>query len=384
MIKYRGQTVPNIQKEVSFEAKLEEISKVWILGIDALSAEEIKKCSDNSISKIFYQCNPEFISCVFEQRKEEGAVVNFQKENKKYKIYSKAYEEKGSWPGYSLWGEIILGQESKKNKEKKEFLLTDECRSLYLPQRVYQYGQSTLKNKWTWDNIDRHIFIDKHVVTNRDINEWIEQTKVNSTEEILFNKESPHLPAEFLKADQMEAFCRYRGKKVLQTQYFDAISYLPFEMDKDRQAQVFQSIVPWSRKEQSIFKVWDKLKREISDKSKDFERVACSKTVSNECLLGEKENAHFRAPSWSGHFMVMGGYLEYIKNNIHPRRNLKASSQFFKRTSPWFRLGERAYWDGDGFSYRNFNWKGEDPLREYKSFGVTFRCMKEQYTYEAL
>lgn len=366
---FSGQNVPDkkIQKGevVSFEEVLEEISRTWMGGKDILSEATIKKCTKEGIPNTFYQCNPDFLKCALQDKVLHGYEINFAKHGRDYKIYSKSEESEGNWPDYSLLVEL---KNFKDPKLSREILLTDECRSLYLPRRVYHYGQ--LSKKWDWDNFDRHIFVDKHVVTNRDVKEWVNQTGI---EKVNFNETELHLPSQYLSSQQMEKFCRYRGKKLLRAEVFDAISILPFDPKRVDKAQEFNSIVPWSRKEQTIKKAWEKLKSD-----------PCKKAVSSECKLEDKELAHFRNPSWSGHYMVMGGYLEYVVNMIHPRRNLKASSMFFKRTNPWFRLGERAYWDGDGYSFRNFNWKGKDPLKEFKNFGVTFRCMKEQYYHESL
>ncbi|MCP4912527.1 MAG: hypothetical protein GY909_05365 [Oligoflexia bacterium] len=366
---FNGQNVPDTKVQagagvVSFEKVLDQISRTWMSGASQLEQATVKKCTKEEIPNTFYQCNPDFLKCALQDKVLHGYRINLSKHGKEFKIYSKSEESDGNWPDYALLVELKNIEDPKLSRE---ILLTDECRSLYLPRRVYHYGKLT--QKWNWDNFDRHIFVDKHVVTNRDIREWVDQTEVKN---IKFNESELHLPSLYLTSEQMENFCRYRGKKVLKAEVFDAISILPFDNAVVDRAQEFNSIVPWSRKEQSVSKAWQKIKKD-----------PCKKAVSSECKLEEKELAHFRNPSWTGHYMVMGGYLEYMVNMIHPRRNLKVSSMYFERLSPWFRLGERAFWDGDGFSFRNFNWRGEDPLKEFRNFGVTFRCMKEQYYHES-
>ena len=157
------------------------------------------------------------------------------------------------------------------------------------------------------------------------------------------------LPASGLTAQQMELYCDFRGKRVVDTLVYDAASFFPTDMGKptyiDRQFPPF----PWSRR-----RLGHQLLTAQDDQS-SFDKAICSDILTLECSQKMKtlQSSPFQRKSWTGMRELLGGHPEYLQNPVNPRYNLRASSFYLTTASPLHRLGRRAQWNGESFEAAN-------------------------------
>ena len=170
----------------------------------------------------------------------------------------------------------------------------------------------------------------------------------------------------------MLRYCAFHSKQLLSTAIFDAASMHPGDLSTDRMRFPLRSIWPWDYKKKTGI-AWEIR----SGKKEKVELKDCKKVFSSECLMIEGANSREGVFTWSGLRYAIGGYLEVFRSSIYPKRNLKASSSYFKLESRWHELGNRAWWDGNGISIHNFNFRFEDPPSQFYNFGVGFRCASE-------
>jgi len=257
-------------------------------------------------------------------------------------------------------------------KTKLNILLENSCADTYLPNRTYGKGPFQSRNDWKWDNLNRAIYIDKFQVTNRDIKEWMEYDL--TAPNIIIPKQSTALsaPTSNLTVVQMQRYCAFQGKQLLQAHFFDAAT---FYLGRKRKSGIlFRSQYPWTRKAKSSF-----LYKAQNDLEYSFNKKYCSKIYSKECLNTTFPfyNHSTNSSSWMGIYQVFGGMLEYFDNPINQKQNINASSYYFPLTSRWHQLGVRSYWDGMHHAQKNFRWtKFGPPNIRSTQLKVGFRCMR--------
>lgn len=349
----------------------------------------------------YLKCNPQFLDCYLYDKKEKAHFSVIHK-RKKYQINVKksfsipgSKNEKGFYqvvtksnsngdiiPDYGILLELELNNSKKKHRLK--IILEDSCGDTFLPERVYGFGPYLYHpdfKDWKWDNFNRSMFIDKKLVTNRDIIEWKVHGKFTSNikpkipDEILNKKEKWSLPASFLKKEEMRQYCAFKGKQVLQAHVFDAATFHPMSEKKIHSKRIFRTPFPWTVKRNKSF-----LYR--AQKYEDFKlkKKHCYKAFTKDCFNFASLNKYFEeSVSWIGMFQILGGYFEFLSNRLDPKENLKASSFYFKSSSPFHSLGLRTSWDGEGFLKSNFGLGEFINVGETNIFEVGFRCLKEVY-----
>jgi hypothetical protein len=311
------------------------IHRIWNEGEDSREWGMVRKqCLKKfGITEAFdeslLRCHPFLIACVDE----------FLSKNP-VKIKNSSY----NYPAYIY---TLVDQES---HEQLKVSLSDQCHELYLEPKIYTYGLSIKgAEDFQFDNFNQHLYFDQHLVTNSEISEW---NKYDSLSDVKFqaNGNNLFLPATQLTLKQMHNFCSFKGKQLMLSSLFDAATFLT--QDKTR------SPFYWTKKQKE-------------------QNIGCDFIYSQECLKDKKWKINSSPPSWAGLYDSMGGVFEVTRNTIDSESNLKVSSFYFPKNSPWHRLGFRAYWDGEGNSQRNFNFKGIDPVNSDDKFQVGFRCMRE-------
>jgi hypothetical protein len=251
-------------------------------------------------------------------------------------------------PSYGVQIHLAYAEDSLK------VILEDSCHEVLLPQRAYVYGKG--EKEWKWDTLNRMILVDKNLVTNQDILEW--------NPSYPFKKFS--YPAINLTLKEMERFCAFRGKTLIQTHIFDASTFLPSE---GIEFKSFQSPYPWTKIKTESF-LWKA--NHYSDFV--FDKKYCLKAYTFECLAKMPYyDFQYKSSSWLGLANVLGGPMQAMKNPLEPRENLFVPSFNFLASSKLQQLGKRNFWDGLGSSWDHFALE-EKPHLQKASVG--FRCMR--------
>ena len=255
-------------------------------------------------------------------------------------------------------------------EESLQIILSQECAETFLPERRYAYGEysKNRRDNFRWDNFGQKIFIDRYLVSNRDLKVWSDLGLAPKA--IQFDAGLPDNPALKLTKSQMLSYCAFRGKQLMQAHILDAASFHPMDIQNVRPKSSLRNPYPWTRKKGTF------LNKALNDKGSLFKKEYCKKIFTSECgetaLLGASVA---RSRSWMGMYQVLGGQLEAVRNAVQPKYNLKASSQHFDIHSAWHKIGKRAYWDGVGHTERNFGWKRGEVPSKYP-LGVGFRCFR--------
>lgn len=356
-----------IQKRENLEVLIEgakKLKKIWHEG-DLRGDLRVGKlnCSKEfkefeGIDSTFFRCNLRFLECVLRESLEKD-IIEFPKniyplklENNHYtKLVTRSNMQGPKIPNYGVL--IHIGYRN----DALKVVFEDSCHETMLPQRIYSYGVEN--HDWRWDNIDRLILIDKHLVTNYDILQSIPD----------FNFKKLSYPATGLKQKDMEKFCLSRGKQVAQAHVFDAATFFPGNLKNKFPQMVFKSPYPWTRVKMSSFL--------FSAQRYDdfvFENKYCNQVYSFECLGKVPfDDFQFKATTWLGLSEILGGPMEFMRNPIDAKENIFASSYHFPISSRYHQLGKRGFWDGLDLLWDNFDLE-EKPIGENPQVG--FRCMR--------
>jgi len=348
------------------------VLKIWAQGdVKNLISRGKLTCEkefgkNKSIDPTFYKCNPHFLNCYLREKKIElvGAkILPFSSINY-VKVLSRSLTPGIKAPNYGVFIKLSVGEFD------FPLVLEDSCSETLLPQRIYAYGpykkgSADIK----WDNFNRLILVDKHLVTKRDFYEWknLENKKIKpqSLEEDLSGPITDLLPGE------MKSFCAFRGKQVINSLAFDASTFFPGDLGKPRPLKIFRSPYPWSRQRRDSFLYNAKRYADF-----DFKKKYCLKAYTKECMGQFKySDFQYKANSWLGLSNVLGGKMQYMENPIEPSKNLFASSNYFPATSKFHSLGLRESWDGEGLEPLNFD-LSKRPLNEPGRYEIGFRCMR--------
>ncbi|MCY4524563.1 MAG: hypothetical protein OXB84_07485 [Halobacteriovoraceae bacterium] len=366
-----------LNKKETLQAVLLASKNLLKLWREGMGVEKNNDCAG--------RCKASFLQCVFEKRdrekkphflvkkgKREFRIRALKQQDTYYRIITRENTEGASIPSY---GVLIELSTDKFSNIIVPVLLEDVCNDVYLPQRIYSHGTSkkTTQEEWRWDNFSQHVYLDKHLVDFLDIMEWIKfnssQKKISQNIVLPDSPAEKSLPAHGLSRIQMENFCAFRGKQIMQAHYYDAATFYPGDFDNKTPIRNIRGPYPWSNKSKSFI-------------TKDLS--FCGKVFAGECPQKiSYDNYKKRSTSWIGMFEILGGYPEALENVVDPMKNLKASSTLFPATSSWHALGKRAYWNGEGFSNKDFNWEQDgvsyDPSLPNNEVKISFRCMRFAY-----
>jgi hypothetical protein len=356
---------PEIQYDGSdqemIEKSLVRLREIWEKGLLAFPKDARKldnSCQeyyvDSSVGTDYHKCNPQFLQCVFTgkfpnltrylkiklkgQEADLALLANFEsnpnysQEKRVYEIYKARGQEKFWGPDFGWRVELSVKNIS------IPLILEDSCSTTYLPQKVYSYGPALEDaQQMEWDNVGRDYYLDKYLVTKRDVAEW----KYAGEQAWDYDPKDAFKPSTELNLREREEFCAFRKKSLMKAEIFDAASLFLYKAGD----QLLKGWFPWSRGKN------DKFLKPLSEQQVSLSELElkklCQLVSTSECKKSYPYK--FRSqmtPSWMGVFDVLGGYAETFSNTINPNLNLKLSSMAFNRFSRNHILGVRETWDG--------------------------------------
>lgn len=349
-----------------------EIHRIWNEGEDSREWNLVKQdCLKHykitsTFDESLLRCNPIVLQCnsLFNPKLNYHFIKPQNNSRENQKVYRYLTKSNTSHVGLSQAG-YLFTIEDNLSHQRLNILLADQCQEVYLQNRIYAYGEEIVGKPgedvedYRFDNFNQNIYIDRHLVMNSEINDWIDFGNPNFTEGLKkIEADELFMPSTQLTFSQMENFCSFKGKQMMQAHYFDAATFLPMDL----------SVVNPPKNNRSPY-YWTKKKSEFKED--------CSLIYAEECVRKKAFKINSSNPSWAGLMDSMGGVFEAFRNPIDPESNLKASSYYFNFKSPWHKLGFRAGWDGQGFELRHFNFLGINPELTVDKFRVGFRCMRE-------
>ena len=349
-----------------------EIHRIWNEGEDSREWSLVKEeCLKHfgitaSFDESLLRCNPILLQCnhLFNPKLNYRLIRPETSNAQNQKMYRYMTKSNTTHIGLGQSG-YLFTIEDKLSHQRLDLLLADQCQEVFLQPRVYAYGEEIIGRPsediedYRFDNFNQNIYIDRHLVMNSEINDWLDFGNPNFTKDIKkVESNQLFLPATGLNYSQMENFCSYKGKQIMQAHMFDAATFLPMDMDE---------VFPKKNSRSPYY--WTKKKSEFKED--------CNLVYAKECMGKKAFRLNSASPSWAGITDSMGGIFEAFRNPIDPESNLKASSFYFNFKSPWHKLGFRAGWDGEGFDLRHFDFKGINPEVAVDKFQVGFRCMRE-------
>ncbi len=356
------------------ETAIPKILKLWEEG-DLYFPKTGTKCDSEIVHQKFvgrsyYQCNPHFWQCYWEGGVKEDPSVEIDLFGQTFHIvarpvfdaipsfsdkprFMKLFKRKSSDIELSYGFQVEVEVKEIPGKSQP-MILTDSCRDTFLPQRIYGYSKPKDKRDkgFLWDNFDRHLFIDRFYVSNRQVNEWrLLRGEISRLD--LDRKKWP-MPA-LLSLNEQKSYCEFYGKRLLEAKLFDAAAMSPSDLKNSTPDTVYRPHTPWQR-----------------DLGKTFLGVARInpdyQLTPLDCQLAEVQGClekYFTTDSatWMGMNYVLGFFPESLENTIEPGKTLKKSSRFFAPASPWHELGVLSEWDGV----------------QTPQLPVAFRCYEEVY-----
>lgn len=358
-----------IQEKAAFLRLLEnssEIHKLWEAGEESREWSLIKNdcLKSMGISQKFdeslLRCHPLLIQCHAKlSKKLNYKIIELEEfDNSPYRYVTKS---NSSYTGLRESG-IALTIEDVQSKKRMDIFLADQCHEVFLEQRAYAYGEpidAKDGEDYRFDNFNRNIYLDTHLVTNSEVNDWIKFGNPDFTRGLKTKTgDELFLPAVELTYPQLENYCSFKGKQVMLAHFFDAATFLPMDLKETIPKKNQRSPYYWTKK--------------ASEYKSD-----CNLIYSKDCISKKGYQINNSDPSWAGIHDSMGGVFEVFRNPIDPDSNLKASSFYFDSKSSWHKLGFRAGWNGEGFDLRDFDFRGLNPFVAIEKFQVGFRCMRE-------
>lgn len=349
-----------------------EIHRIWSEGEDSREWSLVKQeCLKyfkitSSFDESLLRCNPMLLQCnyLFNPKLTYHLIKPDIGNEQNQKMYRYLTKSNTSHVGLQQSG-YLFTIEDKLSHKRLNLLLSDQCQEVFLQNRIYAYGEEVTGKPsedvedYRFDNFNQNIYIDRHLVMNSEINDWIDFGNPNFTKGLSkIESDELFMPAAGLNYSQMENYCSFKGKQIIQAHYFDAATFLPMDLSE---------VTPLKNNRSPYY--WTKKKSEF--------REDCSLLYAKECVQKKAFQLNSSNPSWAGIMDSMGGVFEVFRNPIDPESNLKASSFYFNFKSPWHKLGFRAGWDGEGFDLRHFDFKGINPDQTVDKFKVGFRCMRE-------
>lgn len=355
------------------EAALPQVREIWERG-DNFIPREGTQCPQeihfsSGVGRSYYQCQPHLWQCFWsgglkdktpsikvdlfgqtyhvQARRSFPSIPQISSDQRFYQVAKLT----ASGTGHHV-GMVVELEVSELPGRIQPLILTDTCRDVYLPERVYGYGKA-IKNQanFNWDNFGRRIFIDKFYVSQQQVNEW--RILSGQADKLITEPEFwPH-PA-FLSLEEQKNYCAFYGKRLLEAKFFDAATMTPVDLSKPIPEMILRPATPWQR-----------------DISKTFLGVARInpdyQLTPLDCQLAQVMGCSERfystdSASWMGIFFGLGFSPESFRNPIEPKKNLKLSSRYLAASSEWHELGLRSEWTG----------KKDETERP-----VAFRCYEE-------
>lgn len=347
-----------------------KIIKLWEEGDrfikkDGLTCEN-EILFEKGVGRSYYQCQPHFWQCywsggvkkkpalkidLFGQSFHVRAKANFQS-IPQYSTDSRYYEIlKGPYEGLNFhYGVLVELSIDEVPGMSWPLILTDTCRDVFLPERIYGYGKTTRGEDFTWDNFGRKIFIDKFYVSNQQVNEW---HLLRGQSELITKDRSLWPAPALLSSKDQAAYCSFWGKRVLEAKLFDAATMTPTDQKNPLPDQVARPQTPWQRDIGKSFLGMARI-------NPDYQLTPL------DCQLAQVKGCTHKlyttdSVTWMGMNYALGFYPEALVNYREPNKNLKTSSRFQDPSSPVHELGILGKWKGV----------------QDKEVPVAFRCYEE-------
>jgi hypothetical protein len=350
-----------------------QIQKLWEEG-DRFIKKGGPKCDDeilfeSSIGRSYYQCQPHFWQCYWSGGVKKETALKIDLFGQTFHVRAKpsfqpipAYSSdpryyeilKGPYQGLNFhYGVLVELTLDEVPDMTWPVILTDTCRDVYLPERIYGYGKLDPKRPdqdFVWDNFDRQIFIDKFYVTNQQANEW--RILTGTLNKIIADRKKWAHPA-LLSSQEQKSYCSFWGKRVLEAKLFDAATMTPSDIKETTPERVARPQTPWQRDIGKSFLGMSRI-------NPDYQLTPLDCQLAQVKGCSEK---YFSTDSvtWMGMNYALGFYPEALANDLEPSKNLKLSSKFQTPESNVHELGIRGHWEG---------------LQE-ASLPVAFRCYEE-------
>ncbi len=318
------------REEIALLETVKEIEQIYRIGFSQKRPDPIsKKCRKHEILS-----SKKMIDCLLQKehwktvKNSDNFTLSFIKTRSNQTDFSFTQ-------ALDFYGHLLKISSTKEKGSSLLFHLSENNRSLYLPQRLYaahrssntieEGNSSALHEKdFLFDNLESHYFIDIYPIQN---------SKISSLQ-------------------KMKEACSLRGKQLLTTLLFDAATFLP-TADNPKTPFIMRGPYPWS------------------------------KTFAKEKNLPEKKMLLW--PSWMGIRHLLGNpFFEVLENPLKDRQeNINVSSTFIKADSPWHQLGLRASWSEENSFLKDFDFtfmrgphKGSTmgPEKVQQSYPLSFRC----------
>lgn len=262
--------------------------------------------------------------------------------------------------------------------ESLKVSLLSNCQESFLDERFYAVGSepSDKSLEIKFDTLNKKIMLDKFQVRVGEIFDWAIKTKKITPEKNYFTEKNAFKSFTRLPQKLMQEYCQDQGKQIMLSHFYDAASFIPFDLKNKEPENFPRGNYYWVKKNT------DAWAHQYSIKSKEelLTEKNCALLYSKECVDKVVFDESELEPTWSGIYQVMGGSFEYLRNVLVVEENLRASSKYFSTKSENQRLGKRASWDGLGFQVKNFTFESEDKLPELdkgNQVEVSFRCYRE-------
>ncbi|WP_127716471.1 hypothetical protein [Halobacteriovorax sp. HLS] len=361
----------SLKNEVGSIRKLERISKKllakWTLGANDEEWKIAQKsCLDlkikDGVDSTYSRCNALYFNCYL---KDQDYELKEYEKGKFYKIISRQTSLESNIPHFAVRVSLKL------SNKYYDLDFEDSCRDVYLPQKNYGYKtKKTTRNKflWTWDNMNKNIFLDKFLVSNREVNEWIETTKQDIEKKFPLER-----PASSLTKKEMKKYCEFKGKTLASAKVVEAATFYPSAGSDLPGGLLLKYDYPWTRRKKDSF-----LYQLSEGKEIELTKDHCERTYVRDCFeLTPYVNNKTSSSSWAGIFQTLGGVFETYDNTIESQRNMRASSFYFDARNKVHRVGEKIYWDGLANLDKNIEWGDHKPDGvSGRSLEIGFRCMK--------
>jgi hypothetical protein len=269
-------------------------------------------------------------------------------------------------------GLLIEFKDHELNK-KRQIFLKDSCAEVLLPERKYGYPVDPAKVLgFYWDNVGKKIYVDQHLVTNREVAQWLKMDKEYKLKSPKVNITPDELPSESLYGPDMKRFCQFKGKKLMKARYWYAAALNPGELSLQFPLKIFRYPYPWTKDKKKSF-----LYQSGADDSYKLTELDCTKAYVKGCDVYKNYDRYRELSlSWSGMKELLGGAFEHWDNDVNDAHNMKSSSRHFASSSVKHQLGHMGRWSKRGFNFRDYSWDEEDVV-DLKT-GVAFRCFRER------
>lgn len=357
--KFRDKIIPSEKLFTQvIAAALPQVLKLWEQG-DRLISKEGTQCPmeidfGKKVGRSYYQCQPHLWQCYWQGRVVSNPLLKIEIFGQTFHVEAKAsfpsiptYSEEPRFyqmikrPGSGLnlnYGYIVELIVREIPGLSQSMILTDSCRDVYLPQRIYGYGKpkDKMDEGFIWDNFDRHLFLDKFYVTHQQVNEW--RLLTGQIDKVIVDRKLwPH-PATLDLADQIK-YCGFFGKRVMEAKLFDAATMSPSDTKDPIPEKISRPQTPWQRDLSKSFLGMARINPDYQLSPLDCQLAQVQGCAADKFFTTD-------SATWMGFNYALGFYPESLINDVEPSKNLKLSSKFLPPSSEWHELGLRAHWKG--------------------------------------